>query len=572
MSLSTPLTLPVAAHLPAPYGAAGGDGPGDAGGFARELDQRLRDGAREAKRQARKEREDGARPSDESAEADTAARRARTLRGSGQLGGEETSPRIGKPAAFWPQGPRWPQPGGATPAPGEPGAPETGPGIPGAALAGRPDLSVDASADPDVCLPGDPDCELPVSVLPDDAPAPGSDPTGSRADKAGLGSDPGAAPEARPAALVADGKAALPPPTLANLPAEIKPGLPQPELGNWPQAWPGTRTGAGLGQAAGDGPGKGLPGDPAPGPDERFGARPTDPIRVPPGSPGSGSHAAETLGHAAGRAATTEKAKALRAAAQAGKPAPGMDPADERKAGPITAPLSTGARTAADAPGRGTAAGLALNAAALAGPETRAASTGDATTGFVAALGAAAGAGAAASANAPGSAAPVSNPAEARLATRPGDPGFGAELGTQVSLFVRGGVQTARLMLNPAEMGPVQVQIQLDGKGAQVHLAAEHPATRQALEQAMPQLAATLRESGLTLTGGGVSEQARGFGGETAPGNGSGEPGSERRSADGKAANGINAGDERLAAEAHQAGAALRTGGGRTRGVVDLVA
>ena len=74
---------------------------------------------------------------------------------------------------------------------------------------------------------------------------------------------------------------------------------------------------------------------------------------------------------------------------------------------------------------------------------------------------------------------------------------------------MREGVHHARLELNPAEMGPLTVQIQIDGDRAQVHLAAENAHTRQALEQSMPQLAGGLREAGLTLSGGGVFEQPR---------------------------------------------------------------
>ena len=53
----------------------------------------------------------------------------------------------------------------------------------------------------------------------------------------------------------------------------------------------------------------------------------------------------------------------------------------------------------------------------------------------------------------------------------------------------------------------MSVQIQLDGQTARVHLSAEHALTRQALEQAMPLLAGSLRDAGLTLTGGGVFER-----------------------------------------------------------------
>jgi flagellar hook-length control protein FliK len=58
-------------------------------------------------------------------------------------------------------------------------------------------------------------------------------------------------------------------------------------------------------------------------------------------------------------------------------------------------------------------------------------------------------------------------------------------------------------------MGPVSVQIQLDGQTAVVHLGAEQAHTRQALEQALPQLASQLSEAGLTLTGGGVFEHTQ---------------------------------------------------------------
>lgn len=86
---------------------------------------------------------------------------------------------------------------------------------------------------------------------------------------------------------------------------------------------------------------------------------------------------------------------------------------------------------------------------------------------------------------------------------------FAPALGAEVSLLVKGGVQEARLHLNPAEMGPITVQIEIDGDRAQVTMSAEQAPTRQALEQALPSLAGALRESGLTLTGGGVFEQPR---------------------------------------------------------------
>ena len=85
---------------------------------------------------------------------------------------------------------------------------------------------------------------------------------------------------------------------------------------------------------------------------------------------------------------------------------------------------------------------------------------------------------------------------------------FGPELAASVSLWAADGVQSAQLQLNPAEMGPVAVQIVLDGSQAQVSFHASHAQTRQALEQSLPDLAAALQSSGLTLSGGGVFQQA----------------------------------------------------------------
>lgn len=87
--------------------------------------------------------------------------------------------------------------------------------------------------------------------------------------------------------------------------------------------------------------------------------------------------------------------------------------------------------------------------------------------------------------------------------------GFAPELAARVSLLAADGVQEAQLHLNPADMGPVAVQIVVDGQQAQVSFHAEHADTRAVLEQSMPDLAAALRDAGLTLSGGGVFQQTR---------------------------------------------------------------
>ncbi|MBV8034389.1 flagellar hook-length control protein FliK [Roseateles sp.] len=85
---------------------------------------------------------------------------------------------------------------------------------------------------------------------------------------------------------------------------------------------------------------------------------------------------------------------------------------------------------------------------------------------------------------------------------------FAPELGARVSLLAVDGVQQAELQLNPADMGPVAVQIVVDGAQAQVSFHAAQAETRQALQQSLPELAAALQGQGLTLAGGGVFQQA----------------------------------------------------------------
>jgi len=88
-------------------------------------------------------------------------------------------------------------------------------------------------------------------------------------------------------------------------------------------------------------------------------------------------------------------------------------------------------------------------------------------------------------------------------------PAFAPALSARIATLVREGIEEARIQLNPADMGPVAVQLALEGSDVRVDLAAEVESTRQILEQALPSLASALRESGFTLTGGGVFQQPR---------------------------------------------------------------
>jgi flagellar hook-length control protein FliK len=97
-------------------------------------------------------------------------------------------------------------------------------------------------------------------------------------------------------------------------------------------------------------------------------------------------------------------------------------------------------------------------------------------------------------------------PAHAHVAAAVDSPAFAPALATQVRWLVRDGLQHAQLSLNPAEMGPVTVQIVLDGREARIDFRADLAVTRNAIESSLPVLAAALDESGLRLTGGGVHD------------------------------------------------------------------
>lgn len=117
-------------------------------------------------------------------------------------------------------------------------------------------------------------------------------------------------------------------------------------------------------------------------------------------------------------------------------------------------------------------------------------------------------------------------------------PDFAPELSASVSLLIQDGIHEAQLQLNPTEMGPVAINIQLDGQQAQVNFHAQHAATREVLERSLPDLAAALQAQGLTLSGGGVfaqsqsSGQNRGDGSADGTSNGNGRRGGRGQGSD----------------------------------------
>ena len=128
--------------------------------------------------------------------------------------------------------------------------------------------------------------------------------------------------------------------------------------------------------------------------------------------------------------------------------------------------------------------------------------------------------------------APPTPPAQATLPMAPQAPTFAPALGQQIDVWMKGGVQHAEVQLSPQDLGPIRVKIEMQGDQTRVHMSADVQSTRDALQQAMPQLSEQLGQVGISLTGGGVSDQPTfqqsqaqaqangGFGGNGRSGNG----------------------------------------------------
>ena len=103
----------------------------------------------------------------------------------------------------------------------------------------------------------------------------------------------------------------------------------------------------------------------------------------------------------------------------------------------------------------------------------------------------------------------TAQPVAVNLPTPVYSPDFPQAMGAQLTVLAQGGVEHAELHLNPADMGPVSVQIAIEGAQARIDFGADVASTRQAIEASLPELASALRDAGLTLSGGGVSQHSR---------------------------------------------------------------
>jgi len=81
------------------------------------------------------------------------------------------------------------------------------------------------------------------------------------------------------------------------------------------------------------------------------------------------------------------------------------------------------------------------------------------------------------------------------------DPRFGGALSERVQWLVKEGIQSAELTLHPQDMGPIRIDMSIDGTAASIDFAATQADTRAAIEQALPRLRDLLADQGLELGG-----------------------------------------------------------------------
>ncbi|MEO8135881.1 MAG: flagellar hook-length control protein FliK [Betaproteobacteria bacterium] len=88
---------------------------------------------------------------------------------------------------------------------------------------------------------------------------------------------------------------------------------------------------------------------------------------------------------------------------------------------------------------------------------------------------------------------------EAGIAARVGTPAWTGETAQKIAHFVFARNESIELRVDPVELGPIAIRVDLKGDQASVSIVAAHADTRQALEQALPQLRELLADGGITL-------------------------------------------------------------------------
>jgi len=86
--------------------------------------------------------------------------------------------------------------------------------------------------------------------------------------------------------------------------------------------------------------------------------------------------------------------------------------------------------------------------------------------------------------------------------------GWGEAVGNRLMMMVNDKMQSAHIHLNPPELGPIEVRVNVNQDQANVHFVSNHAAVRDAIEDAFPRLKEMFMQNGLSLSGANVSQQS----------------------------------------------------------------
>ncbi len=87
-------------------------------------------------------------------------------------------------------------------------------------------------------------------------------------------------------------------------------------------------------------------------------------------------------------------------------------------------------------------------------------------------------------------------------------PGWDQAFGEKVQWMMRQGIQGAQIRLNPAQLGPMEVNIQVRNDQASIQFSSAHAPVREALEAAIPRLRDMMESSGVELVDVDISGQS----------------------------------------------------------------
>ena len=100
------------------------------------------------------------------------------------------------------------------------------------------------------------------------------------------------------------------------------------------------------------------------------------------------------------------------------------------------------------------------------------------------------------------------SPGQAVITETVGMSDWGQGMGKQVLWMVNQNISRAEIRLNPANLGPIEVRIDMDNEQVNLAFTSRHAEVREAVEQALPRLREMLEDKGLNLSDANVSQHS----------------------------------------------------------------